>query len=1096
MLISAEEINKILLLSGGDVSQQGKKYFEQEKVKISKFKYQDDNNYIVKTYVEGTYQYAVMAKKLKGKLGYICDCPMATKKAEICKHIVAVMFDMYVNESKYMAFLKESTTNLKEHESELQVYSETIKEKQEKSPIISYYENMEIENGVCFEKNKVNIESKMQLGPKGEYLTASFKIGIDKMYILKDIYKFGEDLNTEAIVKYGKNLEFKHIIEAFFDSSKQMALFIQRNALEYLRLTSVVEYLNINKTMRSNLVLKYNALDEFFDIMIDKKIEIEDYDYEDVYTSITFVNEDPKFSFDVQDLKKDGLILKNISKQYYMFYGQNTVYILYMDKLHKCSKIFKENILPLLEFMKNNNTKELNIPPASATSFCEYVVPHLREFSKTNIQESILKKYKAQKLGTKIYLDIDSNGNIIAKVKFCYGNESFDPFNKTAQISINRNIISEKKAKDIFKKNKFVIDYKKHEMYLSNDDDIYSFLSEGVNTFMEKFEVLITDRLKNKQIINPKVVTMGVRIENNLLNVDFKDLDFDESELKEIFKRYALKKKYYRLKDGCYINIDSYGIETLVNLTHNLGVSKEQLISGNIKLPKYRAIYLDSLINTNSNINVDKDSSFKDVINGIKEAKDIEFELPEILKTTLRSYQKTGFNWLKTIEKYGFGGILADDMGLGKTIQVISILIDAKKRTGKTSIVICPSSLYINWQKEINKFAPEIKILVVSGDADKRCEYINNIDDFDVVITSYDLLKRDVLNYKDYNFKYIIADEAQYIKNNNTKNSKAIKMLNGDAKFALTGTPMENSLAELWSIFDFCMPGYLFSYQKFKTEFENPIVKQNSKLAIAKLQLLVKPFILRRIKKEVLKELPDKTETVLLSVMEQQQEDIYKAYLAKAKDKMQQELEINGFEKSRIKILSVITRLRQICCHPSLFIENYDGKSAKLLQCMEIIQEAIKGGHKILLFSQFTSMFDIIIKEFEKKHITYSLLTGKTKVDTRIEKVEEFNKSKYIDVFLISLKAGGTGLNLTGADIVIHYDPWWNLSAQNQATDRAHRIGQKSNVQVFKLIAQNSIEEKIQKLQDRKMDLTNSVIKEGETFINKMSEKEILDLFL
>ena len=291
------------------------------------------------------------------------------------------------------------------------------------------------------------------------------------------------------------------------------------------------------------------------------------------------------------------------------------------------------------------------------------------------------------------------------------------------------------------------------------------------------------------------------------------------------------------------------------------------------------------------------------------------------------------------------------------------------------------------------------------------------------------------------------------------------------------------------------MPGYLYSYKKFKDEFETVIIKENDTATMQRLQKLVAPFVLRRIKKEVLKELPDKTEQIMYSKMDEEQQKLYNSYLALAKVKMKQEIASNGFEKSKFKILSLITRLRQICCHPKLFLEDYNGESAKLNQCLEIIEGAIAAKHKILLFSGFTSMFDIITKELEKRGIEYSILTGQTKVDTRIEMVDEFNKDDNIKVFLISLKAGGTGLNLVGADVVIHYDPWWNVSAENQATDRAYRIGQRNNVQVFKLISENSIEEKIQKLQDKKQDLTDSVIKSGETFISQMSKEELLGLF-
>ena len=664
------------------------------------------------------------------------------------------------------------------------------------------------------------------------------------------------------------------------------------------------------------------------------------------------------------------------------------------------------------------------------------------------------------------------------------------------KVECNRNIIEEARAKELFKMYNFVINFKKHIIYLANEDDIYTFLTEGVDKFMEKFEVLITDKLKNRKIISQKTFNMGVRIENNFLDVDFNDLGLDEDELRDIFKRYKLRKKYYRLKDGSFINIDSQGIDTLVNLAKTLNITEKEIASGSVQIPKYRALYIDNIAKTAmKDITIDLDKNFKDIVNNVSDVEYEKFEEPKELKGVLRSYQKTGFNWLKTLEKYGFGGILADDMGLGKTIQVIALLLDEKNHSERTSIVVCPSSLYINWQKEIERFSKDIKTLIISGNAEQREELIKKINKYDVIITSYDLLKRDIEQYKNYRFKYVIADEAQYVKNNNTKNAKALKELNSESRFALTGTPIENSLAELWSIFDFIMPGYLYTYKKFKDEFETPIIKENDNEAMQRLQKIVAPFILRRIKRDVLKELPDKTEQIMYSKMDEEQQKLYTSYLALAKVKMRQEIESNGFEKSKMKILSLITRLRQICCHPQLFLDDYKGESSKLNQCMEIIEGAIAAKHKILLFSGFTSMFDIIIPELEKRGIEYSMLTGQTKVDTRIEMVDEFNKDENIKVFLISLKAGGTGLNLTGADMVIHYDPWWNLSAQNQATDRAYRIGQRNNVQVFKLISENSIEEKIQKLQDKKQDLTDSVIKSGETFISRMSKDEIMALF-
>lgn len=403
----------------------------------------------------------------------------------------------------------------------------------------------------------------------------------------------------------------------------------------------------------------------------------------------------------------------------------------------------------------------------------------------------------------------------------------------------------------------------------------------------------------------------------------------------------------------------------------------------------------------------------------------------------------------------------------------------------------------MNWKNEAEKFANGLKTLVIRGSLAERKDKIKNIEKYDLVITSYDLLKRDIELYKekDYQFKYVIADEAQYLKNSNTQNAKAVKQIKSETRYALTGTPIENSLAELWSIFDFIMPGYLFGYRKFKNTYETPIVKGEDEAAMSKLKMLIEPFVLRRNKKQVLKELPEKTVTVLDNEMGEEQRNIYLNYLIRAKQEISEQIDLNGYEGSRMQILAALTRLRQICCHPSLFIKDYNEGSSKLEQCMEIVQEAVNGGHKILLFSGYTSMFEIIEKELKQSNINYFKLTGSTKVEERMRLVDEFNENPEIQVFLISLKAGGTGLNLTGADMVIHYDPWWNVSTENQATDRAYRIGQRNNVQVYKLITKNSIEEKIYKLQERKAKLADEMLDTKTKFVSKLSREEIMELF-
>ena len=659
-------------------------------------------------------------------------------------------------------------------------------------------------------------------------------------------------------------------------------------------------------------------------------------------------------------------------------------------------------------------------------------------------------------------------------------------------------------------------------LHLSDEEDIYAFVRTGINELMELGEVHVTERLRHINLVKSPVGSIGLRIENNMLKVELKDVNMPLEEMAAILNAYKMKNKYYRLRDGSFLDIaGGTTIGDLANIVDGLGMKESDLAEGEATLPKYRALYLDQVLRQSEGIEVSRDKYFKQIIRDVKNVEDADYEVPKSLKANLRTYQKTGYRWLRTMADYGFGGILADDMGLGKTLQMIALILAEKEETetlrqnqsaiqmddeiqinpvapekcsSKPSLVICPTSLVLNWQVELARFAPSLKVLVIMGTVLERKTILEQIADHDVVITSYELLKRDIDSYEEIHFRYCIADEAQYIKNANTLSAKALKLLKSEVRFALTGTPIENSLAELWSIFDFIMPEYLFGYAEFRRHYEMPIVKSQDEVVTARLKKLIAPFIMRRLKKDVLKELPDKTETVIYNTMEEEQQKLYTAHLALAKQEMEEALKAKGVGASHIKMLTLLTRLRQLCCHPSMYLQDYTETSGKLEQCMEIVKDSIEAGHKILLFSQFTTMLDILSNRLYSEGIEHFMLTGSTKAEERMRLVSEFNASD-IPVFLISLKAGGTGLNLTGADVVIHYDPWWNLSSQNQATDRAYRIGQKNKVQVFQMITKNSIEEKIKELQDKKIGLTESVLQQGEAFISKMSEEEIKALF-
>lgn len=423
---------------------------------------------------------------------------------------------------------------------------------------------------------------------------------------------------------------------------------------------------------------------------------------------------------------------------------------------------------------------------------------------------------------------------------------------------------------------------------------------------------------------------------------------------------------------------------------------------------------------------------------------------------------------------------------------LLSEMQEAPEDANRRSLIVAPASLVYNWESECARFAPELQTRLVAGTQEQRKEMIQNAGMQDILITSYDLLRRDIELYQDLPFFCEIIDEAQFIKNHATQGAKAVKTIHASFRLALTGTPVENQLSELWSIFDYLMPGFLYGYQKFREQFELPIVRNGDEERLERLQKMIRPFILRRLKKEVLKDLPDKIEKNMAARMEQKQKELYHAHAKRLALMLQNQTE-EEFADSRFQVLSELTRLRQLCCDPALVYENYEGGSAKLDLCIELIQSAVESGHKILLFSQFTSMIEILTARLQEESISYFVLQGSTKKEQRAQMVEQFNRDD-TSVFCISLKAGGTGLNLTGADIVIHYDPWWNVAVENQATDRAHRIGQKNVVTVYKLIAKGTIEEKIIKLQQRKKELAEEILSGDEIKTASFQREELLEL--
>ena len=1032
--------------------------------------------------------------------GYTCNCNLYSYKK--CEHILAVILEFNYN-PKYEQIIKASIENEKK-ERDRYMFNNIIGEFAEDDFLFAKSDSLEEKQELPALSTNIELVPVVKENRYGEY-ELSFKIGNKKMYKIKSLQQFYWSYTNKEVYRYGENLAFKHIEENFANSSKDFLKFILKygQAIYFANATldSKATY-NNTRIPSSNLVLKGDVIDEFFDILKSKPYMIE---LEGEKTNLNFMNREGNIKFDIEETKPDEYKI-NLSKgNVKILEGINKIYTISENNVYEYDKEKYKDFFRLVSYFERNERQDFYFGKDELINFIENVLPKVRDnVSFDNVSEKVKEEYIPKKLGVKVYLDLTKKADVLASVKFCYDDVEFEPFSEKKP-RIPRDKATESKVLRRFNADGFSYS-KNYESYIMKDEEnIYNFLTDNINYYMENYEVLVSEDFKKREIRQPKISALGVKVQNNLLNIDLSGLDFDPKELQDILAKYKLKKKYYRLKNGDFLSLEENNdLNFIEDLTDGMDVDYSSLATGKIKLPVNRSLYLNKLLDNMKNVEVTEDKAYKDIVVNTENGKiDEDIVIPEELEATLRIYQKTGYKWLRVLDKYRFGGILADDMGLGKTLQVIAVILESKKESqeeGKETlptIVVSPSSLTLNWKNEIEKFAPSLKSMVIRGNLKERKNLINQINENDIVITSYDILKRDIDLYieKGIKFRYIIADEAQYIKNSNTQNARSLKDLNGETRFALTGTPIENSLAELWSIFDYIMPGYLFGYAKFKREFESRIVKEQNEEVMKRLKTMIEPFILRRTKKEVLTELPDKTITVMKNEMEGEQEKLYLSYLAQTRQEIMKEIEAQGFEKSQIKILSLLTRLRQICCHPSLFIENYQGESSKLNQALQLIEDAISAGHKILLFSTYTSMFDIFEDKLKEMNIEYYKLIGSTKVDERIKMVDEFNKNPNIKVFLISLKAGGTGLNLTGADFVIHYDPWWNISAENQATDRAYRIGQKNNVQVYKLITKNSIEERINELQEKKAALIDDVLDTNQTFINKLSKEDIMSLF-
>lgn len=1073
----------------------------------------------------------------------ICECPAYSEYSGICKHCVAALLEYNDHMTEwYDEELPEeepeaaadagrsaggNTTQQSSRsrtDSSKTARSKTARKKpaQHTSPVLM---DMLQKKAVVKSLPLLQVDTcgKVRLEPilhmDGYTRQVEFRIGTSRMYVLKDVFSFCDRMDTQEDYQYGKNLHFIHTEASFDEESRPLVRYLQKWGEDNLKSHSLRysyygSYMGDPDKVRY-LDLKGDELGDLLTLLVGRKIEaavsgsrntewtvVRD----PVPRHLTITGDDDGIEIKSTQFRSGG-----ITEKYRIYFHDKKIYL-------EDAKLVQP-ITDFLEAMTQLPDGKGYIENKDIPAFCKEVLPEVQKFFKCRMVRFNPEEYGMEPPKFRFYLDAPQMDMITCRPVVSYGRQEYSLYTME-DISV-REMDKEQMVRGLIDRYTTVYDPEHKSAAIMDDEErMYDFLTEGVPTLQTLGEVFISDALKRMEVQSAPKVAMGLSLDGGLMELTMTAGDLPRDELIDILSRYNRRKKFYRLKNGAFVNAQDSGLDTLDELKRGLQLTDRQLKQERVEVPKYRALYLDAELKGNPAIHTVKNKSFKSLVRNMKTVEDNDFEVPESLEKVLRAYQRQGFLWIKTLNHNGFGGILADDMGLGKTLQVIAFLLSeqlersgqsaeepekagnetgaeadgkARKRQNlRNALIVCPASLVYNWNSEITRFAPELTPRMIAGTAEERRRLLEEAGPEDILLTSYDLLKRDIQEYEPYRFRCQIIDEAQYIKNSNTQAAKAVKEIRANFKLALTGTPVENRLSELWSIFDYLMPGFLYSYKKFREEIETPVVQNNDQDVMKRLQKMIRPFVLRRLKKDVLTDLPDKLEENVFAKLEGEQQKLYDAHVQRLRILLDKQTE-EEFKSAKITILAELTKLRQLCCDPSLVYEDYQAGSAKAEMCLNLIANAVEGGHKVLLFSQFTTMLDHLAQRLEEAGIRYYMLTGSVSKAKRAEMVEAFN-SDDTPVFCISLKAGGTGLNLTAADIVIHFDPWWNLAVQNQATDRAHRIGQKHVVNVYKLIVKDTIEENIIRLQEKKKELADQIL-EGESLSGgSLTREELLEL--
>lgn len=743
-----------------------------------------------------------------------------------------------------------------------------------------------------------------------------------------------------------------------------------------------------------------------------------------------------------------------------------------------------KRLVDLKQMVETSGARQLPISNEQIGFFLEKVVPGLRRIGEVQLAETVLDKLVKSPLQAMLYVD-RVNNRLLASLEFHYDHLVINPLTEgdlpTGSVLV-RDLEREEKILAFMKESSFT-EY--DEGYLLHNEELeYEFLQHILPKLQKLVKVYATTAIKNRIFrghARPRIRVKSQAERTNWLEFKFELDGIPDKHIREVLEALEEKRKYYRLRDGALLSLETKEFEEIQRFLDEVPEGLDDLEKG-LSVPMGRGLRFLAGADEDGMFSIE--ASARQFFESLLNPSSTGMEVPQQLATVLRDYQKQGYQWMKTLASHSLGGVLADDMGLGKTLQSIAFILSVLpeiRENKRRVLIVCPSSLTYNWLSEFKKFTPDINAVVMDGPKKLRTKQQNELEGTDVLITTYPLIRRDIQWFEKQDFLTIFFDEAQAFKNPFTQTARAVKKLQADNRFALTGTPVENSVEELWSIFHVVFPELFMGLREY------------SELTPKAIALRIRPFLLRRLKEDVLAELPAKIESMETTDLLPEQKELYAAYLAKLRHDTLKHLDKNTIAKNKIKILAGLTRLRQICCHPALFVDGYEGSSAKFEQLKQLLEESRLAGRRVLVFSQFTKMLGIIGKELATNGTAFFYLDGQTPSEDRLEICNRFNAGER-DLFLISLKAGGAGLNLTGADTVILYDLWWNPAVEEQAADRAHRIGQTQVVHVIKLVARGTIEDKMNELQDKKRDLIEEIIDPKDRASTLITDDDIREL--